>query len=648
MAMCKRKSAVVLAAFSMLSVLPAHGGQYSGPLVPAPVFPVRVPVGGPVTGAPGGPKLPKAPAGAAVTGVRLASPTTPQWEQWWEFNKEPFLLQRTLVETPPVTGSDDFYLGQRRSEDVFDTLEPTDEDLRDRIVPALGKMIERNRNRDIVTACLIGLGKIGRDGPGVDLEAVLADQIKRDDQEVRETAVLSIGVAGRRQAMPILAALLRDDKEGRRLENRAKVKDRTRAFAAYGIGVLARRIEDIECKREAHDLLLTVIEDRKENDRDMRVAALSAMGILGLDASKASHKRLLWQTVDELFAFLDLDLGRGDENVQAHAPIAIARLMGRGDSYLHQRSKERFAELLTARKKRRSHPILRSAVIALGMMARPEEQHPPDAPMAQALRYAYGKSRDQYTKNFALMSLGRIGGARNRDYLLQVYQRGSKRTERPWAALALGVHTFADGCVGTPDETVSRILVEDLLETNDRSLRGALSIAVGLTGYPAAGPSVLQLLRDSEADQRSSGHLCIALALLGERSATPFLSSMLARSLRRPFLLDKCARALGRLGDRGASVRLAELMQKNDSVAVLAALATAIGRIGDRRSIDPLLGMLGDGELTKLARAFVAAALGGIGDKDEMPWNVPLSVDSNYASSVDTLTNGMTGVLDIL
>jgi hypothetical protein len=31
-----------------------------------------------------------------------------------------------------------------------------------------------------------------------------------------------------------------------------------------------------------------------------------------------------------------------------------------------------------------------------------------------------------------------------------------------------------------------------------------------------------------------------------------------------------------------------------------------------------------------------------------MPWNMPLSRDCNYAAAVDTLTNGVTGVLDIL
>jgi HEAT repeat protein len=81
---------------------------------------------------------------------------------------------------------------------------------------------------------------------------------------------------------------------------------------------------------------------------------------------------------------------------------------------------------------------------------------------------------------------------------------------------------------------------------------------------------------------------------------------------------------------------------------VLAAIASSISRIGDRRAIDTLVKLSEDRSISKLARAFVAAALGGVGDKDDLPWNTPLSVDTNYATGMDTLTNGATGVLDIL
>ncbi len=92
----------------------------------------------------------------------------------------------------------------------------------------------------------------------------------------------------------------------------------------------------------------------------------------------------------------------------------------------------------------------------------------------------------------------------------------------------------------------------------------------------------------------------------------------------------------------------AELPERSESVAVLAALANAIGQIGDRRAIPLLVALTKDDEQTKLGRAFAAAALGGVCERLALPWNLPLSRDANYGAPVDTLSNGATGVLDIL
>ena len=81
---------------------------------------------------------------------------------------------------------------------------------------------------------------------------------------------------------------------------------------------------------------------------------------------------------------------------------------------------------------------------------------------------------------------------------------------------------------------------------------------------------------------------------------------------------------------------------------VQAALANAIGQIGDRRAIPLLVALTKDDAQTKLGRAFAAAALGGVCERFALPWNLPLSRDANYGAPVDTLSNGATGVLDIL
>jgi HEAT repeat protein len=127
------------------------------------------------------------------------------------------------------------------------------------------------------------------------------------------------------------------------------------------------------------------------------------------------------------------------------------------------------------------------------------------------------------------------------------------------------------------------------------------------------------------------------------------ISELAATSLRRPDLLKQAAIALGKLGDRNIAADLTQMLSAPDrNVAKLAAIATALGHIGDRRSIDPLTRMLFDPSITSLSRAFAAVALGGIADKESLPWNSKIAVGINYRASVETLTNSVSGVLDIL
>jgi hypothetical protein len=86
----------------------------------------------------------------------------------------------------------------------------------------------------------------------------------------------------------------------------------------------------------------------------------------------------------------------------------------------------------------------------------------------------------------------------------------------------------------------------------------------------------------------------------------------------------------------------------DSNLAKLSGIATAYRFIGDRRSVAPLVEMMFDADMTTISRAFVAAALGGIADKSIEPWNSRLAEGTNYRAAVDTLTNGTTGVLDIL
>ena len=614
----------------------AHGGQYRGP-AGVVVPPVGRTGGSPVTG--------------PTTGARDLVAFSRTWQTWWEFNKEPFLIPRVRGVEAPITGSDDFYLGARRGSRTRDVLQPTEVDRVEKVVPALAKLIERDRNRDVQSACLVALGKTGRDGRDsggalIDLEELLSARVRSDNQEVRETAVLALGIAGSRDAFEVLRDLFEDTSAGRKLVDRAEVRERTRAYAAYGLGLLARRVGDPKLAQQVHDALWRALLDDDYDDRDLKVAAVSAIGVLRRDVTKSADKRLAWEAAENLLSWFGRDLGATEESFQAHAPIAIARLLGRGSSRIHRRVKEVFTANLLA-KKRRGAPILQSCAIALGMLALPAEERADETEFSEALRTYFARGKDRTAQQLALIALGRVGGAANRAHLLRLYGRAVADL-KPWVAIALGLQAKPKAVAGRPDVFVGEMLLAEIEAAATTELRSALAVALGLTGLRDAAPTMLRLLREHEGDVWSAGYLAIGLGLLQDVKAAATLGEIMARSTRRPFLLQQCAVALGLLGDRQASDQLLGLLEESESVAVLAAVAGAIARIGDRRAIDRLVTLTADHSLTKLGRAFVAAALGGVADKDTMPWNVPLSVDVNYATGIDTMSNGATGVLDIL
>ena len=59
--------------------------------------------------------------------------------------------------------------------------------------------------------------------------------------------------------------------------------------------------------------------------------------------------------------------------------------------------------------------------------------------------------------------------------------------------------------------------------------------------------------------------------------------------------------------------------------------------------------MLGDGARTDRARAFAAAALGGVADRDRLPWNTSLKLGVNPSALPETLLDASgLGILNLL
>tara|TARA_R110002094_G_scaffold104568_1_gene103891 strand:+ start:2472 stop:3179 length:708 start_codon:yes stop_codon:yes gene_type:complete len=214
--------------------LNAHGGQYRGPgdVVPPggggrtgrPSGPTTGGPAGPTTGGPAGPSAP-APAGPATggppgpggnapggpstggRGTRIGSDLT-RWAFWWEFNKDPFIrLKEAIQEGRPETGSDEFYLGSTRKKVTARHI-PTKEDKLD-ILATLRRVLQSTNNKDIISACMIAMAKVGMDHPNFKLKDVFKPYLKSKNQEIRETAAISLGIAAQTESdeLDILIAL---------------------------------------------------------------------------------------------------------------------------------------------------------------------------------------------------------------------------------------------------------------------------------------------------------------------------------------------------------------------------------------------------------------------------------------------------------
>jgi len=388
-------------------------------------------------------------------------------------------------------------------------------------------------------------------------------------------------------------------------------------------------------------------------NRNVLVAAINAIGLLNPDRAPGQENdpnSLLNKALAELDDFYGKKLGRGRELIQSHVPPAVAKLLGRGTSDRRQTYKELYKKelKLTTGGRKRSNDIYRGAAIALGQLAEPKEVE-----YSKALLNYFHKGKDEQARYFALMSLGQIGGEANRTELLKVLAKGKKTLEMPWAALSLGVmcfNTFEADSTARVDTMIGDAIMKQFRRGGDPRARSAFAIAMGLARYRDGAPELVKELIDKKHQDEFAGYLCIGLALMDYKNAKSQIHEICRNAVRRNRLLQQAAVALGKLGDRSVTDTLTEMLREESAgnLAKLSALAGALGFIGDRRTIKPLVDMLFNEKLTELSRAFAAVALGGVADKEPLPWNSKIACNLNYRAVTETLTGAGTGVLDIL
>jgi len=585
-----------------------------------------------------------------------------EWKFWWEFNKDPFIrLKDAVQQGGPQTGSDDFFLGSTRRTEARDSLRPTEEQILGEILPALKKAIDSTEQRDINSSCMVAMAKIGTNHPDFKLLDVFKPRLRKPDQEIREVAALAIGIAAiaDEEEVNLLIDLALDTEQGKgRAAAGGALDNRTRSFATYGLGLLAHQHSKTAIKAQAFQAMKKLLADDKISDRNIKVAAINAIGILNIGSSTEQDKALLEEALQALEDYYMKNLGAGEQLIQSHCPTAIAKLIGR-DHEKSDRYKQLFAaDLLEKGKvKRSSNDIARSCAMALSLMAKPyddkDEKKCPDAKYSKLLLDTWHDHKDAQTRNFAVLGLGQIGGDLNREVLLKEFDKGSKNQEKPWCALALGIYSFfkyEQQGNAVLETTIGETLTDALKQNKDPSLIGALGISLGLNRATEAADLMRSMMVSSVAQEEKAGYLCIGLALMNDTRSVEDIRNVVQTSVRRDKLLQQAAIALGKLGDKRVAEDLQKMLSSDGekNLAKLAAISSALGFIGDQRTIQPLKEILFNTNLSELAQAFAAVALGGVADKESLPWNSKIGTNMNYRASVETLTNQSAGILDIL
>jgi HEAT repeat protein len=672
----------------------AHGGTYRGPGVPTPpasprpgdVAPQevgrRANVGG--ARAPESFSLPlpedssaSQRAGWAFFGGPTAQPEPLRWEAWWGFNRDEFLRLKERLHTADVlVGSDLAFLGARAF--APGELKPADDVVFGRVAPVLVELLEQERSCELVSGALVALAKVG-DAPGKhEVARRIAPHLAHANQEVAETAAIALGILGDPGQVELLREVLEARVEALRergLELRSAPSERTRAFAAYGLGLVGQR-HDGPVRERIVGVLGRWLRERRPSvaQDDLPVACVVALGLVPLPtdpfclppvAAVPRPERMCSFEEQVQWLLCMLEDPHEDARVRAHVPVALARLFdspqGRR-SVLRRRVGERIAARLSSASD--EHVDVRhGCAIALGHLL---TAGPEDAQGRALLRALEGELHDPALSCLAWISLARAscrpgfdaepfealgaGPDGTRTFLIERLAAAGS-AQRCYAALALGlVERGADEAGVERAERSLRALRSALEVAGSPDEIGAFATALGLARDRGASEGLRQALeRTSEAQAR--GHVAVALGMVGDEGSTPRLRELVRSSRFQPALVRQAALALGLLGDKEVVPLLLGMLARAPSLSSQAALASALGLIGDARSLDGLMAMARErGQRTDLARAFAAVALGMCADKEQLPWNSRLASDANFRAVTSTLHAPETGkgILDIL
>ncbi len=663
-----------------------HGGGFVPPVGrPSNLPPVRPPgtptgLSSPLT--PGG--VPAAPPGgsggstARAPGGNPIAPTTPgssaatdvlDWSKWWNLERDALLRFRDRIRAKAaVSGGGLGAVGG-----------PTDEDVERWVFPVMLQVLASEQDPDMITAALVAASRMGsRIGPvGRDaLHGAIRRHLRSRNQEISETATLALGILADDGAVEPLLAILAGDRDGAALVGRGGVSARTRAFAAFALGLAARHHPAPHERQRIAAALLEALDDDHAHD-EVPTAAIIALGLcpvphdLTVPAEELRTSRIVDGVVSRAgqIAWIQRwSLGEGSRGISgsrhslSHAQVALARL-SRG---ANEATRAGVVQHLVDVSKSRKEPLAvrAGALIALGEVVRCGSGAS-DAAARDVLLEAMrrGQPLERRLASIALArAASRPGGGEvplagvesARKALVQQLLRG-RSGEDTWASLALGLQALRLGRLrqGGAD-SVGAPLLDRLRRERSAGDVGAFAVGVALT-YANSDAKARKraatgvgFVFERSRDPGARGHLAIALGVLGDEDSREELRKVLRSSRFQPELHWSVAVALGLLGDSRVTGSLVDTLQRAKSGMARAAAASALGTVGDRSSLGPLVELVTDEQENDPARAFGIVGLGILCDDDPLPWRSPVAEALPFFAVTETLTGSANGLLDIL
>jgi HEAT repeat protein len=681
--------ALVTGAPGFVTVAFAHGGSYRGPAgeVPpdsrepsdpppppeggGPATPGGDAPGGPTTGGPdtGGPSTPGGGGSGPSTGGGPSSgptggggggggPTTggagkpkgaakgsgyDDWTFWWNYNKDEILQLKSAVrkmQKNPSTGSSAGAFGAKPKGTAIKSA--TDESIQKNIVPLLHQFLEdREISFHIQSAAELGLAKIGDESILETLKKMALNDAKPSyHREVQESAGLAYGLL-QKDTEEVRSFLIEIIKDG------TKDDSFLRPFSAISLGLLGDKNDRDSKSRTA----ILEILSKKEPKGDIKPSCLTALGLLQNDAA-----------VGELLTMVQTGKTsqKGAEalsdNDIAFAVSALGKIGRPGTDKVGQETAvidEMFKIVDPKSKVKHSTNARRSAAIALGQIG-PGTDAKMQKKVLDVLKNLAEEAQDTQEKNFAIISIGRMGAVKGIDEKLRGEMISVLRKELtdgkgltpPFAALSLGLigRSFSEEGRPAPEEEIRAPIRKKFDEEKEAKARGAYAVASGLVRDPLAVESLKKVLMDAGMDKRVRGYCALGLGMIGAPEAVDAIKHTLKNDNDRD-LRVQTAMAAGLLGDGSVIEDIVKILKDKDaSNYELGSAALALGQIGDESAIDALVEIAKDEKKTypDLTRSLATVALGQIGDRRDVPVLSRVATDINYRAHVAAITELLT------